>query len=350
LTRAFFENVSDSDLDIPFTPQPACDGPSDVHPIWQPEFYGDSIIVNGRTWPKLEVAPVRYRFRILNACNGRVLLLTLSDPNLDWWVIGNDGGYTVKPANLKTLIIAPAERLDVEIDFTNSSGQQIKILNVGPDGGYGDGAFDPADPETTGQIVRFDVVKKAPNDASTPPDQLVLPTITPIDPTNAPIRQVSVVDEDSITVKVGYVGNGSVYLNCSSDLTFEEANVYLGVFSGDPANGGTNTPLMWSSPVTEKPKKGVTEIWDFINLTEDAHPMHIHQVQFQVLKRTPIGDPDKARGPDVWETGFKDTLIIYPDEVTRVVMRFDIEGQFVWHCHLLEHEDNELMRPVVVSA
>jgi len=121
-------------------------------------------------------------------------------------------------------------------------------------------------------------------------------------------------------------------------------------FNGDPANGGQNTPLMWSSPVTETPKKGVTEIWEFINLTEDAHPMHIHQVQFQILSRAMVGDPDHARGPELWETGFKDTLIIYPDEIARVILKFDMDGYYVWHCHFLEHEDNELMRPIVVVA
>jgi len=107
---------------------------------------------------------------------------------------------------------------------------------------------------------------------------------------------------------------------------------------------------MWSSPVTEKPKTGVTEIWDFINFTHDVHPIHIHQIQFQILNRTPIGLPDKSRPPEDWETGFKDTFVSYPDEITRVIMRFDLAGQYVWHCHLIEHEDSELMRPIVVSA
>jgi len=139
-------------------------------------------------------------------------------------------------------------------------------------------------------------------------------------------------------------------MNCSSDLSFEESVVYFGVYTGEPGNGGTNSPLMWSSPVTETPKNGTVEIWEFINLTEDAHPVHIHQIQFQLLDRTPVADPNNTRLPDDWELGFKDTFIAYPDEVTRLVLKFDIPGRYVWHCHLLEHEDSELMRPIVVSA
>ena len=105
------------------------------------------------------------------------------------------------------------------------------------------------------------------------------------------------------------------------------------------------------------PTSGDTELWEYFNFTADAHPMHIHEVAFEVVNRqaitfsegehgigdvTPVGDP---RAPELWESGFKDTVIAYPGEVTRFRLRFENEGQFVWHCHIVEHEDNEMMRP-----
>jgi FtsP/CotA-like multicopper oxidase with cupredoxin domain len=121
---------------------------------------------------------------------------------------------------------------------------------------------------------------------------------------------------------------------------------------------GEATHQMWSDAVSENPSAGDTEVWEFHNFTEDAHPMHIHEVAFEVVNRQEItftqdemghihdveltGSP---RGPESWESGFKDTVIAYPGEVTRVRMKFVNGGQFVWHCHIVEHEDNEMMRP-----
>jgi FtsP/CotA-like multicopper oxidase with cupredoxin domain len=114
---------------------------------------------------------------------------------------------------------------------------------------------------------------------------------------------------------------------------------------------------MWSDPVTENPMVGDTEVWEFYNFTADAHPMHVHEVVFEVVNRQAItftedmghimdvmaiGEP---RGPEAWEKGFKDTVIAYPGEVTRIRAKFNVPGQFVWHCHIVEHEDNEMMRP-----
>jgi spore coat protein A len=92
-----------------------------------------------------------------------------------------------------------------------------------------------------------------------------------------------------------------------------------------------------------------TEIWRLHNLTEDAHPIHLHLVMFQVLGRAPLDDPENIEPPEDWETGWKDTVIAYPDEVTYLIARFDLPGLYVWHCHILEHEDNEMMRPYYVG-
>jgi FtsP/CotA-like multicopper oxidase with cupredoxin domain len=109
-------------------------------------------------------------------------------------------------------------------------------------------------------------------------------------------------------------------------------------------------------PITENPAVGATEIWEFYNATADAHPMHVHEVLFEVVNRQPIFIDEmnqqlqvvpgsSALPPEPWESGLKDTVIAYPGQVTRVRARFDTRGQFVWHCHIVEHEDNEMMRP-----
>jgi FtsP/CotA-like multicopper oxidase with cupredoxin domain len=103
--------------------------------------------------------------------------------------------------------------------------------------------------------------------------------------------------------------------------------------------------------VTENPTLGDTEDWEIYNFTADAHPIHLHLVRFEVLGRTLFdGSPSPNGNPQPWETGFKDTVLAYPGEITTIRARFDIVGLYVWHCHIVEHEDNEMMRPYVVSA
>ena len=108
-------------------------------------------------------------------------------------------------------------------------------------------------------------------------------------------------------------------------------------------------PMMWADPITENPAPGAVEVWEFYNFTMDAHPMHIHEVQFQVVNREifdpMVGVPGTVHPPEAWETGFKDTVIAYPGQITRVKSHFNTPGLFVWHCHIVEHEDNEMMRP-----
>jgi bilirubin oxidase len=105
---------------------------------------------------------------------------------------------------------------------------------------------------------------------------------------------------------------------------------------------------MWADPITENPATGSTEVWEFHNFTPDAHPMHVHEVQFEVVDRRPFGGP--ARPPEPGESGFKDTVIAPPNVITRIKAAFDRPGLFVWHCHILEHEDNEMMRPYRIGA
>jgi len=340
--RAFFEGLDPSQLQIPFMPDPACGGPSDVAPIWNPEFFGNSIVVNGATWPSLDVQRRRYRFRFLNGCDARFLILRMDD-GPPFWQIGNEGGFLPAPIQVPRLLLGPAERADVILDFTNvPTGSQIILRNLAPDEPFGGGApgvdFEPADPDTTGQVMRFRVVPATAPDPSTPPSELVLPTLAPLGAaTNT--RQVSLNEQESATVRVS-TEDGNVVLDCTNGEPFAPAEADLGTLNPD----GTGKPLGWDEPLTENPAVGAIEVWEIHNFTEDAHPIHIHEITFEVVNRQPSGDGD-PRPPESWEAGRKDTVIAYPGEVTRVKALFDRPGLFVWHCHILEHEDNEMMRP-----
>lgn len=347
--RAFFEGLDPTQLQIPFIPDIACDGlPSDVSPIWQPEFFGNTMVVNGQTWPYLEVEQRRYRFRFLNGCNSRFLILRM-DNDLPFYQIGSEGGFLPAPVALSELLIAPAERADVIVDFTNVPvGTEIILRNLAPDEPFGGGTpgvdFDPADPDTTGQVMQFRVMAATGPDLSTPPMDLGLPAITPLG-TADHTRQVSLNEEESATVRVVEDGDGNIVLACD-DPNAEEFGP-IAALLGTLNPGDTGFPLLWSDIISENPALFATEAWEMYNFTEDAHPIHVHQVMFQVVNREDSNGT--VRPPEPWETGWKDTVISYPDEITRIKARFDLPGFYVWHCHIVEHEDNEMMRPYHVG-
>lgn len=310
-----------------------------------PETFGDTILVNGTVWPYLEVEPRKYRFRILNASNARFyhLRLTSGQPFVQ---VGTDGGFLFRPVTISDLTLAPAERADVIIDFSGRGGQEIILNNDAlapfPDGG--DDAPDPTVPGSTGQIMQFRVNQPFHGDGSFVPP-ILRPQI-PLPPSSA-----SRVRDLSLNEDVSILPNG------------DEAPIQSLL--------GSPNPRHWEDPVTENPRLGSVEIWRLINTTGDAHPVHIHQVQFQVLDRQPFdvdaylayrdahggASPasvtpyllDSPIPPDANEIGRKDTVRAKPGYVTRVIMQFgDFPGRFVWHCHILEHEDNDMMRPMDV--
>jgi bilirubin oxidase len=341
-SREFFDGFTG-----PYIPK------SDISPFWNPEFFGNAMLVNGNTWPNLNVEPRRYRFRLLNGCQGRFLILKLvlnplaprpAAPVLPFVQIGTEGGFLPAPVVLEQLLMSPAERADVIVDFTNGPvGTAFYLINEGPDEPFAGGLpyeeFEPSDLATTGQVMKFTIVPLAAPDTSLPENQLVLPAFTPL---GAAIRtrKVALLEEDSARLRE--VGPRAAVLGTVDDM-------------------GHPMAMMWSDPITENPGLHDTEVWEIYNFTMDAHPIHLHEIMFQVLNRQalmtdeegmamapamPIGAPQP---PEPWETGFKDTVIAYPGQVTRIKAKFDLPGQYVWHCHIVEHEDNEMMRPYRVG-
>jgi spore coat protein A len=244
---------------------------------------------------------------MLNASNSRFLYLSLSSGQ-SCWQIGSDQGLLAEPVELKRLTLAPGERADTIIDFSGNRGQSIVLRS------------------DTYEILQFRVSDQPADDSSAIPGSL------------RNIRRVP----ESAALKTRL-------------LTLEGG--------GDPDDPTTNTQPMllngahWHDPITENPVIDSTEIWGFINVTEDSHPIHLHLVRFQVLDRRPfdvftylnerrIRYTDTAIPPDANESGWKDTVRADPGMVTRIIVRFEgYAGRYVWHCHVLEHEDYEMMRP-----
>jgi FtsP/CotA-like multicopper oxidase with cupredoxin domain len=340
-TREFFDGIVG-----PFIPEGEEHG--GFSPIWNPEFFGNMIMVNGNTWPFQTVEQRRYRFRFLNGCQSRFLYLDFSQiPGVEVWQIGNEGGFLAAPVNLTAnhgslLLMGLAERADVIVDFTNVPLGEYVLGNLGPDEPFGGGIpgtdFEAADPESTGQVMQFRVIPSVAPDPTTPPMFLQLPPILPL-PAESVTRPLSLIEK---------MGMG---VDASGEMLDGPVEALLGT-----VEGGSAVEYLWMDPVTENPAVGDTEVWEFYNTTGDAHPMHVHEVVFEVVNREglaldgeDVAQPIQLDGnitpPEPWESGFKDTVIAYPGQVTRVRAQFSSPGQFVWHCHIVEHEDNEMMRP-----
>ncbi|HEX2965632.1 MAG TPA: multicopper oxidase domain-containing protein, partial [Syntrophorhabdaceae bacterium] len=191
-----------------------------------------------------------------------------------------------------------------------------------------------ADPGSTGQIMQFRVVAATSPDPTTPAEFLELPQIKPL-PVENSVRRLALLEQMS----THWDGPAAAMLGTIDEM-------------------GMAMHKMWSDPVTENPNVGDTEVWEFYNFTADAHPIHIHEITFEVIERQSFTFVEDAMGmvmnvekigtprdPEVWESGRKDTVVAYPGEVTLVKAKFDKPGTFVWHCHIVEHEDNEMMRP-----
>ena len=297
-----------------------------------PEMFGDFILVNGKTWPYLNVQPRKYRLRLLNGSDSRFYELKI--PGVNFYQIGSDGGFLQAPAKRNTLTIGPGERIDVIVDFSAPQlwGQTLIMRNT---------ARSPfpfgitVNPQTTGQIMAFNVVTPLTN----PDTSVISPVLRP--------ASFSVQGESQETRQL---------------VLFEEMDKYGRLL---PSLGTLEKgPLSFTDLLTENPELNTAETWEIYNTTVDAHPIHLHLVHFQVIntqkfnvRRSVFGKGEDSKvqlignplPPASENAGPKDTFIVYPGEVARVKAIFDKEGEYVWHCHILSHEDHDMMRPFYVG-
>jgi spore coat protein A len=304
---------------------------------WIGEYFGDTMLVNGKVWPYLEIEPRMYRFRVLNGCNARILNLDIG--GAEFWQIGAEGGMFDIPVAVKELVLAPAERADVLVDFTKFAGQTLVVKNHKPP---------------------HPVTSPAPN-LEQVMQLRVGTTVSSPGPTSIPSTLAG-------GRRANLAGPAVTRYITLNEIDIDDPNWFLNL------NG-----LHFGEDTTETPKVGTVEDWVYVNLTGDTHPMHMHLVTFQVIGRTPFDaeayeeahegtngvpggiDPTPfATGPMLppapEERGFKDTVKANPGQFTTIRAKFDLPSgvsapqDYVYHCHIVEHEDNDMMRPFRVEA
>jgi spore coat protein A len=283
---------------------------------WSSDYIGNAILLNGKLFPFLEAEPRAYRFRLLNCSNGSAFTLSFAKDSLSlamgsepFQMIGSDQGLLAAPLEMKRLALTPAERADIVVDFSPYAGKTIYLKN------------------STLPIMQIRV------SAGQAARAIALP---------AKLRDIERTPE-SAAVK-------------TRELTLVD---YMDA-AGRPTHMLLNG-AHYDMPVTETPALNSTEIWTLINLTEEMHPIHLHLVRFQILDRRPFDvEAYKKIGkltytgpavlPEAHEAGWKDTVRADQLLATRIIVKFEgYKGRYVWHCHVLEHEDNEMMRPFEVT-
>ena len=374
------------------------------------EFFGDHIVVNGKIWPKMEVEPRNYRLRLLNGCDSRFLAVQFfevpSDAEdfsqaiqrqpLPFTVIGSDQGLASSPTTVDTLLLETGSRYDIVVDFKSvTAGNRVIMKNIGGDEPFGGDIPGPQVFGETDRIMAFDVV--LPIDSAVPDVSPSWEDYGPGVPDRTRLRKVALfegMDEfgrlqpllGTAEPATDYLGNPIYWPNTPD---YVDAGL-VGQMEGS---------IAWHSPTTENPKLGDTEEWEVWNATGDAHPVHLHLVHFEILGRqeilwdshtteddrlipndlygAPYGDGtylveqpvvqhngllgdgfkimNKAYGPVVpqpaeyVENAPKDMVTALPGQITRIKMTFDKPGRYVWHCHILSHEDHEMMRVLHVG-
>ena len=382
---------------VPSFPPPAVPRTPLPVPSVVPEFFGDTMLVNGTAYPTLTVEARPYRFRLLNACNSRFLNPMLvatrgttfpnnAEPNAavrgpSFLQIGTESGYLPQAVRVNRrafarlrLLLAPAERADVLVDFTGLAGQQFILFNNAP-GPFpgGNPIFDyyPGNLSTPISTPGF-----GPNTRTLLKVRVVAPTVNVTMPTVAALNAVlpAAMEPPLVNQVPGVPTNAPVGVTVRQLTLNEGFDDYgrLGQFLG--TNVPTNPGFFgreYLDPATEVVNAGAIEVWEIANLTLDAHPIHFHLVNVQILWRRPFnvlaynGTPAYTGprvAPDNNELGFKETVRMNPGEVTAVIMKFDLPvvpftvppsprtggNEYVWHCHILEHEEHDMMRPIVV--
>ncbi|XAR72266.1 Bilirubin oxidase [Bertholletia excelsa] len=314
-----------------------------IHPQWQPEYFGDAIIVNGKAWPRLVVRRRNYRFRIINASNARFFKFFLTN-GLRFIHVASDSVYLERPVTMKDLLLAPSEIADVIIDFSQSNSSSAILGN---DAAYPYPGGDPVN-EVNGKVMKFIIKQQQEEEWWRVPDRLI----------KYPSPDLSSASTTRYIAMYEY-----------TTAADEPTHLYI--------NGKS-----YEEPVTETPKAGTSEIWNIINLTDDNHPLHIHLGLFVVLDQTKLVGEDEfqdcmkknndaikchiskyARGKKVevpaHEKGWKNVYKMMPGFVTKILVRFSYihsnasyvfdataEPGYVYHCHILDHEDNVMMRPL----
>jgi spore coat protein A len=304
---------------------------------WIGEYFGDVMLVNGKVWPFLNVEPRLYRFRILNGCNARIVNLGLGGVPMSQ--IGAEGGMWDKPVPVKNLVLGPAERADVIADFRRFPGQTLVMKNS-----------KPHKPVSTPAPSLEQVMQIRVGTTVSQPGPVTVPASLPgrIADVTGPVAARRFITLNEVAPETA---NWTLNLN---GVDFEAPNP------------------------TEVPQAGMVEEWLYINLTPDTHPMHTHLVTHQVIGRTPFdaatyqatyGGPNGVPGgkdprpfatgpmvpPDPTERGFKDTTKVNPGYFTTIRARFELPAgvtapqAYVHHCHIVEHEDNDMMRPYIVE-
>jgi len=377
------------------------------------EFFGDHMVVNGKIWPQMNVEPRNYRLRFLNGCDSRFLAVqffevppgatdfSVATGPLPFTVIGSDQGLASSPTTVDTLLAETGSRYDVIFDFkTVSPGNRVIMRNIGGDEPFGGDIPGPQVFGETDRIMAFDVV--LPVDPAVPDVTPSGITFGPVVPTPTRLRKVALFEgKDEFGRLQPLLG------------TAEPATDYLGNpinwppgyealtarAPGGPLFGQMEGSIAWHSPTTENPALGSTEEWEIWNVTGDAHPVHLHLVNFEILGRQEIlwdshtTEDDRVIPNDVWAepafdgtylvvqpvvqhndevgSGFlianhtygpvvpqpaeyvenapKDMVTALPGQVTRIKATFDKPGRYVWHCHILSHEDHEMMRVMHVG-
>jgi spore coat protein A, manganese oxidase len=331
---------TDGQLDYPVSEKPG--------EVWVPEVFGDAMLANGKLLPYLDVEPTLYRFRVMNGSNGRFFRFSLRN-KAEFHQIASDQGLLAAPVTLKRVTIAPAERADILIDFSSMAGQRTELISdsftimqfrVAP---AHNKAVIPTGEPSKPSAQKSDVILSGAPTGAQSKDLLLTPSQTTAARPTIPTK----LHDTPRLAESSAVRTRQLTLSENMDDVQRSMGMLL-----------NNTP--WHAPITEKPVLRSTEIWELINLTDDSHPIHLHLVRFQILDRRPIDTFEyqskgtlryvgPAQPPAPEEMGWKDTVRADPAMVTRIIIPFDgYAGRYVWHCHILEHEDNEMMRPFEV--
>jgi spore coat protein A len=375
-----------------------------------PEFFGDVIVVNGMAWPNLTVAAGDYEFHLLNGSDSRFYVLKLSDPDVKVDLVGVDGGLLSSPQTImdgdglqepgEFLVLAPGDRVDLVFDFSDPDvDPSVQLLNIGP-------AFEPFKglADSLGSLAG-DATAATSDDSVGSIMQFTLDST--LAPFNATLTSTTVLNPNfqNIAEDTDWNGIADLATNVRMLGLFEGVDEWgriqpllgtaePGDFHPDTmtTDVGTFGPLAFGAPTTELPLLGSTEQWEIFNFTADSHPIHLHLTQFQVVTKRDIyfqdddedgipddhgdgisymsvtdfqdqdnnGIPDQVNYSvaDIWigaevtlrpeETGWQDTAWVDPNQMMSIVATFDKSGDYVWHCHILSHEDNEMMRPYTV--